>query len=185
MTQITGPELDAALANVLAAPKDNAVVEQLCLRPQYGERNFVEQIELTRDHGIPGERWSTRPWLRLLDGAPDPAIQVCILGRRVLDLVWQDRENTPHPGDSFIVDMDLSEANLPTGQLLRVGSAILQVSGVFNDGCVKWKARYGEPAWSWVRAPEHRALRLRGILCSVHRDGLVRNGDKLAKFDGS
>ena len=177
----TREELDAAIAHIMAAPKDGAAIEQLCLRPGYGLRNFVDQITLTAAGGIPGERWSTAPWLRLPDGSPHPGIQVCILQRRVLDLVWRDRAATPHPGDTFIVDMDLSEANVPTGTLLQVGSAVLRVSEVFNDACVKWKTRYGAPAKDWVTAPGHTALRLRGILCSIVSDGVIRTGDTLRK----
>ena len=99
----------------------------------------------------------------------------------MLDLVWRNREEVPHPGDTFIVDMDLSEENLPAGQLLQVGSAALRVSDVFNDGCVKWKARYGTAAKDWVNLPENRALRLRGILCSVERAGSFFNGDLMIK----
>ena len=120
-------------------------------------------------------------WLTLEDGTAHPGIQVCILSKRVLDLVWRNREEVPHPGDTFIVDMDLSEENLPAGQLLQVGSAALRVSDVFNDGCVKWKARYGTAAKDWVNLPENRALRRRGILCSVERAGSFSNGDFMIK----
>ncbi|MDU8926789.1 hypothetical protein RXV86_05285 [Alisedimentitalea sp. MJ-SS2] len=182
MTQATKDELYRAIPDILAAPKDGAVIDMLCLRPGYGERKFVDQIEVTRSGGIPGERWVTAPWLRLEDGKPHPGIQVCVLQKRVLDLVWRDRENTPHPGDTFIVDMELSEANLPVGQLLLAGGAVLKVSDVFNDACVKWKARYGAAAKDWVTAPGHPELRLRGLLCSVERDGVIRNGDSLTKL---
>lgn len=177
-------ELDAAIPQILAAPKDGAEIEMLCLRPDFGQRHFVDEVEVTVTHGIPGERWSKMPWLKLEDGSPHPAIQVCILPRRVLDLVWRDRQNVVHPGDTFVVDMDLSEANLPAGQNLRAGSAILRVSEVFNEACVKWKVRYGAAAKDWVVAPGHRELRLRGILCSVVRDGVIRLGDRLAKIGG-
>ncbi|WP_127104285.1 MOSC domain-containing protein [Pararhodobacter zhoushanensis] len=179
--QATRAELDAAIPHIMAAPKDGAAIEQLCLRPGYGARQFVDQIALTVAGGIPGERWSTAPWLRLPDGSPHPGIQVCILQRRVLDLVWRDRRATPHPGDTFIVDMDLSEANLPTGTVLQVGTAQLRVSDVFNDACVKWKTRYGAPAKDWVTAPGNPALRLRGVLCSITQDGVIRSGDRLRK----
>jgi MOSC domain-containing protein YiiM len=95
----------------------------------------------------------------------------------VLDLVWRDREGTLHPGDTFVCDLDTGEANLPEGQLLAVGSAVLRVSEVWNDGCAKWKVRYGEAAYDWIRAPGHRHLRLRGVLCSIQRDGVIRLGD--------
>ena len=180
---VTRAELDAAVPHILAAPKDGAVIEQLCLRPGYNQRRFVDEITMTRAGGIPGERWAEAPWLRLADGRPHPGIQVCILQKRVLDLIWRNREHSPHPGDTFIVDMDLGTDNLPEGQLLQAGDVVLRVSGVFNDACVKWKTRYGDDAKAWVTAPGHPPLRLRGILCSIERDGRVRNGDLFRKLD--
>ena len=180
--QATRAELDAALPHLRAAPKDAGRVEMLCLRPDYGQRQFVPEIAVTAAQGIPGERWATRPWLRLPDGSPHPGIQISVLSRRVLDLVWRDRDAVVHPGDTFITDMDLSEANLPAGQILQVGTAWLEVSDIFNDACVKWSARYGKPAREWINLPEHRPLRLRGILCRVLRDGVIREGDALRKL---
>ena len=182
MSYATREDLYNALPEIMAAPKTGAAIEMLCLRPERNLRRFVGEIEVTRAWGIPGERWAKQPWLTLEDGRPHPGIQICILPKRVLDLVWRDRENTEHPGDTFIVDMNLSEANLPTGQLLQAGSAVLRVSGVFNEACIKWKARYGAEAKDWVTAPGHPELRLRGILCSVERDGCIRNGDLLSKI---
>ena len=176
-------ELDEALPHVMAAPKDGAAIEMLCLRPAYNDRRFVDQIEVTQEGGIAGERWSTAPWLRLENGEPHPGIQISILQKRVLDLIWRNRETTTYPGDTFVVDMDLSLRNLPMGQLLRAGGVILRVSDVFNTACVKWKARHGSEAKDWVTAPGHPELRLRGILCSVEQDGQIANGDLLSKFD--
>ena len=64
-----------------------------------------------------------------------------------------------------------------TGKLwvLRAIPAVLKVSEVWNDACAKWKVRHGEAAFEWVRA--HPQLRLRGVLCSVEQDGVIRNGD--------
>ncbi len=179
--QATRAELEAALPYIMAAQKDAGHVEMLCLRPDYGQRHFVPQIAVTARDGIPGERWATRPWLRDGEGSPHPGIQICILSRRVLDLVWRDRSNIVHPGDTFITDMDLSEANLPAGQRLHVGSAVLEVSDIFNDACVKWAARYGAASRLWINDPAHRALRLRGILCRVAQDGMIRAGDRVSK----
>ena len=64
MEPVTLQELIAALPHVMAAPKDNAPVLGLCLRPGYGARTFVDQVEMTREFGICGERWATAPWLR-------------------------------------------------------------------------------------------------------------------------
>ncbi len=175
--QATAQDLMAALPGVLSAPKSGSPVEMLCFRPGFGQRDFVSELTVTRDRGIPGERWGVAPWLKLEDGTGHPGIQVSILPRRVLDLVWRDRAGTIHPGDTFVCDLDTTEANLPEGQLLQVGTAVLRVSEVWNDGCAKWKVRYGAPAYDWVRAPDHQALRLRGVLCSVEQDGVIRNGD--------
>ena len=176
---VTAEDLAAALPHVLAAPKDNTTVAGLCLRPARNQRAFPDRLRLTRAEGIPGERWLTEPWLRLPDGSPDPDIQISILPLRVMDLVWRDREGTPHPGDPIVADLDCSTANLPPGTLLAVGSAVLRVSALFNDGCAKWKVRYGKPALDWITAPGHPDLRLRGILCAVEQDGEVAVGDPI------
>ena len=55
MTQVTLPELMAALPHILAAPKDDAPIHSLCLRPGYGLRSFPTRITMTRAFGIPGE----------------------------------------------------------------------------------------------------------------------------------
>ena len=171
----TTEELMAALPGVLCAPKTGSAVEHLCFRPGYGERRFVGELTVTKAQGIPGERWGTAPWLKLPDGTGHPGIQVSILPRRVLDLVWRNRDTVVHPGDTFVCDLDMTEANLPEGQLLAVGTAVLRVSEVWNDACAKWKVRHGEAAFDWVRA--HKNLRLRGVLCSIAEDGVIRNGD--------
>jgi hypothetical protein len=134
---------------------------------------------MTVTGGVAGDRWQSAPWLRLANGDPDPAIQVSILPLRVLNLVWTDRQGTPHPGDTMVADLDCSMANLPTGTLIRAGTAILRVSNVFNDGCVKWKAWYGADAKDWITRDDHPELRLRGILCAVQQDGTVQNTDRL------
>ncbi|TVP69840.1 MAG: hypothetical protein EA339_14010 [Rhodobacteraceae bacterium] len=178
---VTRAELDAALPLIMAAPKDGGRVEMLCLRPDYGARRFVPEVTVSVREGIPGERWATRPWLRDAAGNPHPGIQICILSRRVLDVVWRDRDTTVHPGDTFITDLDLSQANMPVGQRLEVGSAVLEVSDIFNDACVKWAARYGAQSRVWINDPAHRALRLRGILCRIVRGGVIRAGDPVTK----
>lgn len=175
----TEAELTAALPHVLAAPKTDAPIDSLCFRPGYNLRQFPDQLTLTRAEGVPGERWLAAPWLTLPDGAPDPRIHVSILPTRVLDLVWRDRTGTPHPGDTIVADLDCSEANLPEGTLIRAGTAVLRASSEFNDGCVKWKARYGSAAKDWIVAPGHPTLRLRGVLCEVVEDGIVTLTDRL------
>jgi hypothetical protein len=181
MENVTLEELQAALPDVLAAPKDNVPIEQLCLRPDFRKRKFVDEMQLTQEFGIPGERWNTEPWLKLEDGRADPRIQVSILGTRVRDLVWRDKVNGLHPGDSFMADMDFSYENMPDGTLLHIGNAVVRVSDKFNHACAKWQQNYGQDALRWVVKPDNRKYRLRGVLCEVVQDGWVKTGDLIRK----
>jgi len=108
-------ELVATLPHVLAAPKTDTTIHSLCLRPARNARTLPKTQHLTHAHGITGDRWQSDPWLRLPNGDPDPNIQVSILPMRVLNLIWTNRDTSPHPGDSFIADIDTSLANLPEG----------------------------------------------------------------------
>jgi hypothetical protein len=177
MPHITAAALNAALPHVLSAPNTDASIAMLCYRPDFNQRTFPDSLTLTKASGIPGERWLKHPWLRLADGTPDPRIQVSLLPTRVLDLVWQDRDATPHPGDTIIADLDMTDGNTPPGTRLQAGTAVLRVSDEWNNGCVKWKARYGAAALAWIAAHPH--LRLRGLLCSIEQDGVVQVTDRL------
>ena len=179
---ITLPELESAFEHLTSGPSDNAEIEQIVFRADYGERDFRQSIEVTRAQGIIGERWTRAPWSKLDDGSPDPRIQVAILSPRLRDLVWRDRENTVHPGDTLTADLDFSEANLPAGQLLQAGTAVLRVTDLWNESCAKFKMRYGRVAYDFIRRPEYQSLRLRGLLCAVEQDGLISVGDHLQKL---
>ncbi|VDC26100.1 MOSC domain-containing protein [Pseudogemmobacter humi] len=176
---VTMDALMAAVPQIQAAPKDATVARLLTFRPARNERQHPGHLVLTRERGIPGERWLTEPWLKLPDGSPDPSIQVSILPTRVHDLVRPDPGAAVHPGDTILADLDTSVANLPEGAVLQAGSARLRVSPVFNNACVKWKVRYGRDAMDWVNLPQHRDLRLRGILCAIIEDGEIRQGDPI------
>lgn len=178
---VSAAELAAALPHVLAAPREEGIVTMLCARPKPNARTFPDHLTLTRAQGVAGDFEMSRPWLVLPDGRPDPRNQVSIMPARVLDLVWRERDRIPHPGDNIVVDMDLSEANLPVGTMLQAGTAVLRVSDEPNDGCAKWKVRCGRAAFDWVAAPENRVLRLRGLFCSIERDGVLRLGDRIGR----
>lgn len=177
-------ECEAALEHIRAAPKDAALIDELCVRPNFSQRAFPSEIEVTQASGISGDRWLTHPWLTLADGKPDPRIQVSILSKRVMDLCWRSRLTAPHPGDLLVVDMDLGEENLPAGTILKAGEVELEVSDKFNTACVKWRRRYGDDSYRWINLAKNKPLRLRGILCSVVRDGTIRVGDRLEKAPG-
>jgi hypothetical protein len=178
----TRSECDAALPHILDAPKNDATIETLCFRPDYGQRTFPDRIQLSVARGIEGERWTKAPWLKLADGSGDPRIQVSILPKRIMDLCWRDRANTPHPGDTIVADIDVTENNMPVGTRLQIGTAVIEVSDKFNTACIKWKERYGEESLRWLNHRPYRKLRLRGILCSVVKDGEISTKDRICKL---
>jgi len=182
MQFVTRDTLDRALPDVLAAPKTDAPISLLCIRSDYNQRHYPDRISMTRAGGVAGDFEMSQPWLELADGIADPRIQVSILPKRVLDLVWLDREKQAHPGDTIIADLDMSHDNLPAGSLIRVGTAVLCVSDIWNEGCVKWKVRYGRDAYKWASNPAHEVHRLRGVLCSIEQDGEATLSDTIVKL---
>ena len=184
MNSLTKDMLDMALPNILCAPKDKAAVEKLCFRPDFGLREFTKQLTLTAENGVIGDRWQQHGWLRLPSGAPDRRIQISLLPKRVFQLLTC-LDTFIHPGDTMIVDMDMSEENLPSGCYLQLGSAILQVSDVFNTGCEKWSKRYGKESLIWINIPENKPKRLRGIFLQIIRDGIVHEHDLLTKIESN
>ena len=180
-TTVTLEQLQTRLEWVLDAPADNAPITTLCVRPAEGERSFVSSMQLDTEKGVVGDRWIRKTWMHLADGSPDPRIQVCLLGARTLELVRTNPDTMPYPGDNIIADMDFSKANLPVGQRLQVGTAVIEVSDVFNNACSKWRQRYGDDALRWINLPENLPLRLRGILCRVVTAGTVTLNDRITK----
>lgn len=174
-------DLQAKLSWATSAPRDNAPISTLCVRPAEGDRQFVERIDFSVTEGVVGDRWIRKTWMRLPDGRPDPRIQVCLLGQRVLELVRIDPYRMPYPGDNIVADLDFSETNLPSGQLLRVGTATLEVSDIFNTACSKWRARYGDDALRWINLPDNLPHRLRGVLCRVVASGYATIKDRIVK----
>jgi len=179
---VTATELALALPDVLAAPLTDGPIRLLCARPKPNKRSFPDSLTLTRADGVQGDFEMSRPWLELPDGSADPRIQVAIMAARVLDLCWRNRDQVTYPGDTIVVDLNLTEATLPAGTLIAAGTAILRVSDLPNEGCAKWKVRCGKAAYDWTRAPHHAALRLRGLFCSVQQDGVVMLGDRIRRL---
>ena len=80
-------------------------------------------------------------------------------------------------GDNLFVDLDLSEANLPPGTLIAIGTTLVVVTDKPHSGCARFEARAGGPALEMTRDARWRNLRLRGINVRVVEEGEVANGD--------
>ncbi|MEZ5978104.1 MAG: MOSC domain-containing protein [Planctomycetota bacterium] len=174
-------ELDATFDHVAAAPRERGVVQHLAVRPDVDRRETREEVELTLEDGVVGDNWRVRGSTRTPDGSARPEMQITIMNARSAEAICGARENWATAGDQFFVDLDLSEANLPPGTRLRLGSALVEVTEVPHTGCAKFSKRFGSAALRFVNSERGRAANLRGVNARVVEPGRVRVGDAISK----
>jgi hypothetical protein len=177
---LTAIELEAGLADIGRSPKDNGVLEMIVRRPRVGEREILQEGQLDVSEGLVGDNWRIRGSGR----PPNPDVQLTLMNTRVAALVSQDRDRWSLAGDQLYVDLDLSDANLPAGTRLAIGSAVIEVTRVPHTGCAKFVERFGLDAMNFVNAAERKGLHLRGINTRVVRSGVIRVGDKATRLSG-
>ncbi len=173
----TPEELLAGVDGVRESPRDAGVLELVVVRPGTCQRRVLEAATLDLELGVVGDTWIERGSSRTTDGGPNPEAQVTVMNSRAVDLVATTRERWPLAGDQLYVDLDLSTENLPTGTLLEIGDARLEVTAAPHTGCAQFKERFGVEALRLTATPDGRSLRLRGINTRVVRGGDVRPGD--------
>ena len=174
-------ELQDGLSEILASPKDDGRLEGIVVRPARHKRMEPERCEVSLDGGLQGDHWAKGCWKTTEDGKPHPDVQICIMNARCIALIAQDRANWAPAGDNLFIDMDLSPENLPVGQRLALGSAILEITAEPHLGCAKFIERYGKDACVFVNSRAGRANRLRGVYARVAQDGAVTVGDSVTK----
>lgn len=175
-------ELEAGLADIFRSPKDGGVLEMIVRRPQVGEREILAEGQLDVAEGLVGDSWKKRSSRRTADGTPHPDMQLNLINSRLVSLVSRDRSRWHLAGDQLYVDFDLSEANVPAGTRLAIGSAVIEVTAEPHTGCSKFVERFGLDAMKFVNASERRDLHLRGINARVVGPGAVRVGDAISKL---
>lgn len=178
---LTLAELQAQLPDILASPRDRGVVQGIVIRPGAGERRDVDSSEISLAGGVHGDHWAKGCWKSTEAGLPHPDVQICMMNARCIAAIAQERDNWPPAGDNLFIDMDLTPDNMPTGQQLAIGSAIIEITGTPHTGCSDFIARYGRDACLFVNTGEGKRLRLRGIYARVVRDGKVSVGDRVSK----
>jgi hypothetical protein len=174
-------ELTAALDALRAAPADGGRVELVVRRPATGEREVLREGTLDLVEGLVGDNWSTRGSRQTPDGSAHPDMQLNVIGARLSGLVAVDPDRRALAGDQLHVDLDLSEANLPAGTRLALGTAVIEVTAQPHTGCAKFVERFGRDAMRFVNSPVGRELRLRGLNARVVVPGTVRPGDEIWK----
>ncbi len=177
----TTDELEAALHDIRQAPADDGLVDMVVRRPSEGEREVLAEGTLDLAQGLVGDNWQTRGNRHTPDGSADPLMQLNVINARLSRFVAIDPERRALAGDQLHLDLDLSEANLPPGTRLALGSAVIEVTAKPHTGCAKFVERFGRDAMRFVNSPTGRQLRLRGLNARVVVAGIVRPGDAVRK----
>jgi MOSC domain-containing protein YiiM len=173
----TTADLEAGLEHIRQSPGDGGTVELIVRRPEVGEREVLDEAELTLEEGLVGDSWGRR------GKRPNPKAQITLTNARSTDAVaGGDRGRWPLAGDQLYVDLDLGGANLPAGSRLAIGTAVLEVTDLPHMGCAKFTARFGADARAFVNSEAGTALNLRGINARVVEPGTVRRGDAVRKL---
>jgi len=159
---------------VKASPKDVGTLKLIVLRLPGEQRRTPTQAALSTQNGVEGDRWS-------LKSEPNPLSQVSVMNARFLEAIAGDAERMNLAGDNLIVDLDLSESNLPVGTRLRIGETVIEVTSLPHTACKKFHGRYGREAMELANSTKGRALRLRGLYARVARGGEVHVGDSVCK----
>lgn len=180
-THVSTDELHKRLESLGQSPKDSGLLQMIVCRPARGERRIVEVAELDVADGLVGDNWKARGSDRTEDGSAHPEMQITVMNSRVVDAVAQERDRWALAGDQLYIDLDLSIENLPTGQRIALGTAILEVTDVPHTGCQKFTERFGHDAIRMVNSPEGRQQRRRGMYVKVIQPGVIRVGDKAIK----
>ena len=178
--------LAASLPHIRQSPQAEGTVALIVRRPQVDAREVLAEGELNTAEGLAGDTWNKRGSSRTSDGSPHPDMQLNMMNVRVVEAVAGSVKRWPLAGDQLYVDLDLSQANLPPGTRLAIGSAVIEITAQPHTGCGKFSARFGVDALKFVNSPEGRALGLRGVNAKVITPGRVRTGDSVRKMqDGA
>jgi MOSC domain-containing protein YiiM len=176
-------DLHAGLPTSRQSPSDQGVLKAIVIRPATDERISLGECKLSAELGVHGDNWAEGCWMSLPDGRPHPDVQVAIINARTIALIAGRQSRWPLAGDNLYVDLDLSGENLPSGQRLLIGSAILEITNVAHNGCKKFGERYGMDAVRFVNSDVGKELHLRGIYARVVQAGLVKVGDMIRKSE--
>ncbi len=179
---LTMTELEAGLPELHGSPQDRGKLEMIVSRPDIDERVVMDRAELRLGDGLEGDNWQARGSKSTPDGSANPDAQITIMNSRVIQLLAQDRSRWSLAGDQLFVDLDLSADNLPAGQRIAIGTAVLEISAVPHTGCDKFTERFGHDAIRFVNSPEGRQMRRRGLNARIIQPGTICVGDMVTKI---
>ena len=181
LTHLSLAELEAGLGIIRQSPQDNGLLKLIVRRPKVDEREIVNEAELELEEGLVGDTWKARGSKATPDGSANINAQITLMNMRAIALLAQDESRWALAGDQLFVDFDLSEANIPAGTRIAIGSAILEVSATPHTGCAKFSERFGKDALKFVNSPDGKQLHLRGVNARVVQAGEIQVGNVVRK----
>ena len=174
-TYLTTTDIEARLEDVLASPRDGGHLTAIVARPGTDLREQRAAALLSPEGGMEGDRW--------LPAGESPEQQISLMNVRLLRyLAGDDEERMALAGDNLLVDLDRGDDNMPAGQRLRIGEAVLEMTDAAHTGCAKFVARFGADATRFINAAKRRSLHLRGRYARIVQAGTVRVGDTVEKL---
>ena len=183
VAHLTADELTAGLDEVRRSPTDAGTLEMIVQRPAVDERVVLTEGRLRAAEGLEGDTWNARGSKRTDDGSPHPDMQLNIINVRLLRHIARgDEARMPRAGDQLVVDLDLSEVNLPPWTKLTIGEAVIEITDQPHLGCAKFSQRFGVAAHRFVNSEVGRELHLRGVNARVVQEGTIRPGDRIDKL---
>jgi hypothetical protein len=174
--------LEAGMDIIRQSPKDVGELRLIACRPDTDAREVVSAGQLDLAVGLVGDNWKARGSKRTPDGSANLDMQLTLMNARVIALLSPDKDRWALAGDQLFVDFDLSEANVPAGTRLAIGTAVVEVTPPPHTGCSKFADRFGKDAVKFVNSPIGKELHMRGVNAKVVQSGSVRNGDAVKKI---
>ncbi len=161
---------DFWLSRLPNSPATLGRLELIVVRPRTGERIEPEAVEVSVKRGIHGDRWEHDAQRRI-------GSQVSLMNVHVLRAIsCDDPRRMALAGDNLIVDLDLSERNLPVGSLVTIGDVVLEISAEPHRACASFLKRFGATSAKRVARGTRTGRRTRGVLASVVVPGTLRVG---------
>ncbi len=169
-------ELERGLPEVLSSPPVEGQLVAIVVRPAANERRVLATTRVSPEGGIEGDRW-------VHESPADPSGQVSLMNARFLQQIAGHEDAVPLAGDNLIVDLDLSEENLPPGSRLAIGTnVVVEINGEPHTGCAKFQKRYGADARAFMNNARGTQLHLRGRYGRIVTGGTIAVGDRVRKL---
>ena len=147
---------------------------ELCLivlRCDDGSRLTPEQVEVSIERGVHGDRWERDPKRKYEE-------QIAAMDIGVAN-IFSNGQSLALFGDNLFFAQDWSMWNV--GDVFALGTARFMVSSEPHTGCAKFSRRFGKDALKKTVQDAHK--KLRGIYLQVIQDGVIQKGAVIQPID--